>query len=225
MASAKLIERILLVSRLGLRQITLLYRFEVRRREVWLLGVDSCVLVRLKLPLEGKAWANSPSLLGLVVRERRKPAQVSPSLPSPAARFYGCRARNRSKPTVPRTIACKYAWGHSSGDTFVLDSLLNKQIPSRDPSPKAKNPTRRWKGTGKTLKTNESAFFEASFDSNSGSLRLNKSLISLKYPSKQAKKGTSTVKSGNSAFDFISILPNFLQSRAPSVLKEEYCRP
>lgn len=177
------------------------------------MGVDSCVLVRLKPHLAGRTWANSPSLLGLVVRERLKPAQASPSLPRPAARFYRSSAINPSKRTLRRTNVCKYGWGHSLGDTFVLDSLLNKQNPSRNQSPKAKKPTKVWKGAGKTLKTNESAFFEADFESNSGSLRLNKSLIAFKSPSKQVKKDTSELKSVPSAFDFISIFPNSPQSR------------
>lgn len=201
-----------------MRQITLLYRFEVRKREVWLLGVDSCVLVRVKQPVEGRIRPSSPSLPGLFVKERLKPAQISPALPRPAARFYRSSQRNHSKCVLRTTKACKYAWGHSFGDLFVIDSMLNQSNASRDESPDTKNPIRLRKRVQTMLKTNESAFFEASFEGNSPGLKLNKShsgLISpLRTSSKPAKKGNLTFKFAHPTFNFMSILPNVPLSRA-----------
>lgn len=199
-----------------MRQITLLYRFEVRKREVWLLGVDSCVLVRLKQPVEGRTRPSSPALPRLLIQERLKSTQYSPALPRPAARFYRSSQQNHSKCVLRRRKVCKYAWGHSFGDLFVVDSMPNQTNLSRNGSPNAKNQIKLRKKAQETLKTNESAFFEASFKGNSTDLQLNKShsgLISLKTTSKPAKTGNFSFKSAHSSFNFLSILPNLPISR------------
>lgn len=146
-------EQLLLTSRLYLRRIVLLYRWELGSKDMWLLGLEDCVLTKPTLR-KSRGPHTSMSVLRLAVSSHSRPTH-SPLPMRTASRFFRPRPRDLS-----RAKHTHYAWGHALGGTFLLDSTPMRapkpMVPALKDKPEPRPPTT-------ALHTNESAFRGAAF--------------------------------------------------------------
>ena len=146
-------EQLLLTSRLCLRRIVLLYRWELGSRDMWLLGLEDCVLTKPSVR-KSRGPHTSMSVMRLTVSSHPRPIH-SPLPLRTASRFFRPHPRDLS-----RAKHIHYAWGHALGGTFLLDSTPMRAPKTITPAPKDKAESRP---PTTTLHTNESAFRGASF--------------------------------------------------------------
>lgn len=74
LACAKVIEKLVAVTRLQLKTLTAVYRFEVREEQAWLLGVEECVMKREKKEVKEMVTMNVISL-HIEQKERMKQSE------------------------------------------------------------------------------------------------------------------------------------------------------
>ena len=161
LASAKVIERVSLVTKQDVREMRLLYRFEVGKREIWLLGMEKCALVKEKYHKKKKNRLESLSVSELMIEERMQNTHLPPVLPKLAARYYRSL---QFPPKHPRSPTVKYVWSYSSHHTTtVFDSLLTNKHQHLTKSTNF-TPIPSVNSEKNMLKTNETAFFNANFE-------------------------------------------------------------